>query len=88
MVNVCAASKLSSSREYSECQAFCPVVPIGSPQPQPSVAPPLGSTGETHSLAKEGVVGPNSDEGTDTLVLYVYYNPSTLRVSRKYAVFT
>ncbi len=22
--------------------------------------------------------GPNSDEGTDTLVLYVYYNPSTV----------
>ncbi len=38
--------------------------------------PPLGSRGETHSLAGEGVGGPNSDEGTDTLVLYVY-NPST-----------
>jgi hypothetical protein len=23
---------------------------------------------------EEGMVGPNSDEGTDTLVLYVYYN--------------
>ncbi len=35
--------------------------------------PPLGPRGETHSLAGEGVGGPNSNEGTDTMVLYVYY---------------
>ncbi len=34
--------------------------------------------GGKHSLAGEGVGGPNSDEGTNTLVLYVYYNPSTV----------
>jgi len=33
----------------------------------------LGPRGETHSLAGEGVGGPNSNEGTDTLVLCVYY---------------
>ncbi len=32
---------------------------------------------ETLSLGGEGMGGPKSDEGTDTLVLYVYYNPST-----------
>ncbi len=39
----------------------------------------------THSLAGEGVgVGPNSDEGTETQVLYVmymYYNPFTSEVN-------
>jgi hypothetical protein len=35
--------------------------------------PPLGPGGEAHSLAGQGMVGPNSDEGTDTLVLCVYY---------------
>jgi hypothetical protein len=64
--------------EYKECQAFCLFVWIGPPHPQASVAPPpLGPRGETHWLAGEGVGGPNSNEGTDTLVLYVYYNPST-----------
>ncbi len=51
----------------TECQAFFPVVRIGSPprQPQGSVAPPpFGSEGETHSLAGKGVGGPKSDEGT------------------------
>jgi hypothetical protein len=43
----------------------------------PPPPPPLGSGG-THSVAGEGVGGFNSDEGTDTLVLYAYYNPSTL----------
>ncbi len=38
------------------------------PYPQASVAPPL-VTGGTHSLAEEEVGGPNSDEGTDTVVL-------------------
>ncbi len=39
--------------------------------------PPLGPRGETHSLEGEGVGGPNSFEGTDTLLLYVHNNPST-----------
>ncbi len=33
---------------------------------------------ETHSLGGEGVGGLNSDEGIETPVLYVCYNPSTL----------
>ena len=41
--------------------------------PELGPPPPLGPRGETHSLAGEGVGGPNSNEGTDTLVLYVYY---------------
>ncbi len=39
--------------------------------------PPLDPRGETRTLARERVGGPNSEEGTDTLVLCVYYNPST-----------
>jgi hypothetical protein len=38
------------------------------PHPQASVSPPLVPGGGTHSLAGEGVGGPNSDEGTDTVV--------------------
>ncbi len=49
------------------------VPPHVHPYPQASVAS-LPKGGDT--LAR-GVRGPNSDEGTDTLVLYVYYNPST-----------
>jgi hypothetical protein len=38
--------------------------------------PPLSPWGKTHSLAGEEVGGGrNSEEWTDTLVLYVYYNP-------------
>jgi hypothetical protein len=53
---------------------------LGTPTPSPPrecALPPLSPRGETHSLAGEGVGGPNSDEGTDNLVLYAYYNPST-----------
>jgi hypothetical protein len=50
----------------------------GPPHPQASVLPPptwvLG--GEPHSLAGERVGGTNSDEGTETFVLCVYYNIS------------
>ncbi len=34
---------------------------------------PLRSWREPHSVPGEGVGGPNSDEGTETLVLYVLY---------------
>jgi hypothetical protein len=55
------------------CQAFYPVVRNG-------LLPPFGSKrGETHLLAGEGVVGPNPDERTDTLVLY---NSSTVLTIR------
>jgi hypothetical protein len=48
----------------------------------PVLPPPLGPRGETHSLAGEGVGEHNSDEGTDIVVLYVYYNPSALSLRR------
>jgi len=50
--------------DYTDCQAFCPVVRIGSPSPsqQASVAPPLDPRGEKNSLVREGVGGPISDE--------------------------
>jgi hypothetical protein len=46
------------------CQAFYPVVRNGSPPPSPL----MGPWGETHSLAGEGVKGPNSDDGTDMVL--------------------
>ena len=40
--------------------------------PTPSVAGECsGPGGGTHSLAGEGVGGPNSDEGRDAVVLYI-----------------
>ncbi len=61
--------------EYTEYQAFSPVVRISSappPNPQASAAsPPLwfqGSWGDTLTEG-EGTGGANADEGTDTLVL-------------------
>jgi hypothetical protein len=67
------------STEYTECQAFCPVVRMGShPLTRKLVLSPLWiDLRGKHSLAGEGVGGPNSDERTDTLVLYIYYNHST-----------
>jgi hypothetical protein len=53
---------------------------LGPPTPSPAsecCSPFLGPRRETNSLAGEEVEGPNPDEGTDTLVLYVYYNLST-----------
>ncbi len=49
---------------------FSSILPIGTSPPlhQQASMPPLGPWG-THSLAGEGVGGPNSDEGTDTVVL-------------------
>jgi hypothetical protein len=50
--------------EYTECQAFYPVVLIGSPHR------PWVQGGETHSLAGGGGVGTQfPDDGTDNLVL-------------------
>ena len=59
--------------EYEECQAFCLFVWIGPPHPQASVAPPFGSKRGDTLACGGGGGGPNSNEGTDTLVLYVYY---------------
>ncbi len=48
-------------------------------RPHWSIAPPpFGSKGGgTQSLTGEEVQGPVSDEGTDTLILYVHYNSSS-----------
>jgi hypothetical protein len=57
--------------EVSECQAFSPVVRIGSPRPlahRRLLPSPLWSRGGTHSIAGEGAGGSQFDEGTDTLV--------------------
>ncbi len=43
----------------------------------PAKLQPLGEIKSTHSLVGDGLGGANSDEGTDTLVLSVQYNPST-----------
>jgi hypothetical protein len=50
------------------------------PHPRKRVWLPLfGSKGgDTLACGGEGVGGPNSDERTDTLVFFVYYNPSTV----------
>jgi hypothetical protein len=63
----------------------CPHWVPPSPQQQTSVAPPLPHwvQGRRHTrLRGGGVGGPNSDEGTDTLVLCVYCNPATPHVQR------
>jgi hypothetical protein len=49
--------------------------------PKPVLLPlPFRFNGGRHTRLRERGWGvPNSDEGTDALVLYVYYNPSTGR---------
>jgi hypothetical protein len=55
---------------------------LGPPTPLPareccsSPPPPLGQGARHTRLLGRGAGGPNSDEGTVTLVLYVYYKPS------------
>ncbi len=47
------------------------------PSPAGECVPP-GSEEDTHSLAEEGWGVPNSDEGTDTLALYMYFVVKTI----------
>ncbi len=67
-----AQSKQSAmlSLQSSELASTCPLTRKRVLLPQ---IPGEGA----HSLAGEGAGGANSDEGTDTLVLQVQYNPST-----------
>ena len=45
--------------------------------------------GDTFASGRGSVGGPNSDEGTESLVLYVYYNPFTVNIPILYKpVFT
>ncbi len=62
------------SRQSANCYAFSQVVGIGTPPtplPQPSVPP--GFWGERHTRWRaRGWESPNSDEGTYTVVLFIY----------------
>ncbi len=60
--------------EYTECRLSVLSTELGPspPRPQASVAPPFGSKGGDTLDYGGGGGGPSSDEGTDTLVLYVY----------------
>jgi hypothetical protein len=70
---------------YIEYQSFCLFVGIGFPHPLPLECLPshMGPKGEPHSLAGEGLGGPHSDEGEDTLVLYVQHTIIPLRNNLK-----
>jgi hypothetical protein len=62
---------------YMEYQSFCPFVGTGPPshpllRKRMCLPPHLGSGGSHTPLRGRGWRGPNSDEGTDALVLYVY----------------
>jgi hypothetical protein len=60
--------------EYTECQAFFPVVRMEFPHPLRSVAPPpFGSKGRDTLACWGGGKGPNIDEEPETLVPNVYY---------------
>ncbi len=63
-----------------QCHAFCTDVRIESPAPSPpsECCSPLWVHGGDTRLRRKGWGGPNSDEGTDTLALFVYYNSSTM----------
>jgi hypothetical protein len=58
---------------YLENQSVCPIVGIGSPPSSESErVSPLGSKGgEQHSLASEGVGGPNSDDWEEAVALCI-----------------
>ncbi len=65
----------NSIHRVSQC--VCPFVGIGSPPPQVSVASPRTQGEGRHNRLRYGVWGPNTNKGTETLVLCVYHNPST-----------
>jgi hypothetical protein len=58
---------------------FVPLSELGPPPPPPqaNVAPSQDPSGGDTLACGEGGGGPNFDEGTETLVLYVYFDPST-----------
>ncbi len=61
----------------TECYAFSPVVWTGTHHPitHKRVCPPFDAGGGTHSLARGGLGGPNSDEGTDHRIhIYLKYD--------------
>ncbi len=63
-----------------ECHSVCSFVGVGSPHPLPHKRVwllPRTQVGENTRLRMGGGGGSKSDEGTETLVLYVFYNHST-----------
>jgi hypothetical protein len=59
---------------FKEYQGVCPIVWIGSPTPSPSSecgSPPTGPRGGATLACVGRGGGPNSDDWTDTLVLFV-----------------
>ncbi len=67
--------------EYTDCQAFCLVVRIRCPHPLPRKQVWGGGR---HTRLRGRGWGPNSsNEGTDTLVLYVYYDKAAFHVASK-----
>jgi hypothetical protein len=70
MCIVSAVHRVDSTRLFLQSSELDPPP---STSPAGECARSLLVPGGTHSLAGEGVgEGPNSDEGTDTVVLYVY----------------
>ncbi len=66
------------STEYNRSPVSVPSLELGPSTPSAASecrSPSLGSSGRHTRVRGRGV--PNSDEGKDTLVLYVYFNPST-----------
>ncbi len=74
---------------YIECQDLFPIVRIRPPHPLTLkgmlLLPPLDPKGGDRLAwgGEGGGGGPNFDEGKDTLVLYVYYNPSTTQIHHR-----
>jgi hypothetical protein len=55
---------------YLEYHSVCPLVRIGTPSPADECIPPEPKRGGgTHSSGREGVGGPNLDDGRKSLVL-------------------
>ncbi len=65
-VHVSCKERRGPVTEYTEYQAF---YPLSSRTYWVPGSPPLGPGGDTLAMG-EGVREPNSDDGTDTLVLY------------------
>ena len=71
---------------YYTLRVSVPSSELGPPTPYTAseVAPPLAPRtqvgGDTFASGGGSVGGPNSDEGKESLVLYVYYNPFTVNI--------
>jgi hypothetical protein len=66
------ASSQSQRRESARLSLHSSELDPPIPSPAGECCTPLRSRGGAHSLAGKEMGGPNSDEGTDTVVSYVY----------------